>query len=149
MENLLILTNISSKLDVALWAAVTLVFAVSWIRAIATSAKSHDRKRALATCGMATIAMAVVCLYEFGAVTLYDKISSCQITEAISFGMVTAIGFIALMWGAVIYNIARYLKKMSENPGSKNLGYLLLTVLISLPTLSWITWLIASKMQGC
>ena len=63
--------------------------------------------------------------------------------------MVTAIGFIALMWGALIYNIARYLKKMSENPGSINLGYLLLTVLISLPTLSWITWLIASKMQGC
>ncbi len=90
--------------------------------------------------------MAVVCLYEFGVIPLYDKIPSCQLTEAISFGMVTSIGFLILIWGDVIYNIVRYLKRMRENPGSKNLGYLLLTALISLPTLSWITWLIASKM---
>ena len=129
-------------MDNALLATVTLVFIAAWVWAIVSAIKTHHKKSIIATCGLAAIAVAVVCLYEFGAMPLYEKLSA---DSAIPTGMIVGVAFLLLFWGAVIYNLVLYYRKLRKAYDLKSLLYFLLTAVISLPLLSWATWKIISE----
>lgn len=134
--------NVSSWSDNAIFAAVTIVFVASWIQAIVAAVKARDKKSIVATCGMAAVAVAVICLYEFGALPLYEKLSA---DSAIPTGMIVGLAFLLLLWGAVIYNLILNYRKLRSTYELKTLLYLLLTAVVSLPLLSWATWKIISE----
>lgn len=134
--------NVLPWLDNALLATVTLVFVAAWVWAIVSAIKTHNNKSIIATCGLAAIAVAVVCLYEFGAMPLYEKLSA---DSAIPTGMIVGVAFLLLFWGAVIYNLVLYYRKLRKAYDLKSLLYFLLTAVVSLPLLSWATWKIISE----
>lgn len=134
--------NVLPWLDNALFATITLVFVAAWVCAIVSAIKTHNKKSIIATCGLAAIAVAVVCLYEFGAMPLYEKLSA---DSAIPTGMIVGVAFLLLFWGAVIYNLVLYYRKLRKAYDLKSLLYFLLTAVVSLPLLSWATWKIISE----
>lgn len=134
--------NVLPWLDNALLATVTLVFVAAWVWAIVSAIKTHNKKSIIATCGLAAIAVAVVCLYEFGAIPLYEKLSA---DSAIPSGMIVGLAFLLLFWGAVIYHLVLYYRKLRKAYDLKSLLYFLLTAIVSLPLLSWATWKIISE----
>lgn len=134
--------NVLPWLDNALFATVTLVFVAAWVWAIVSAIKTRDKKSIIATCGLTAIAVAVVCLYEFGVMPLYEKLSA---DSAIPTGMIVGVAFLLLFWGAVIYNLVLYYRKLRKAYDLKSLLYFLLTAVVSLPLLSWATWKIISE----
>lgn len=136
------MSNLLSLFDNAIFATVTLVFVAAWVLAIAYAVKTRNKKSIIATCGLAAIAVAIVCLYEFGAMPLYEKLSA---GSAIPTGMIVGISFLLLFWGAVIYNLVLYYRKLRKAYDLRSLLYFLLTAVISLPLLSWATWKIISE----
>lgn len=143
LNNLIMITDkLLSFFDNALLATLTALFVFWWIKAIITAIKSRDKKSIIATCGLAAIAVAVVCLYEFGAMPLYEKLSA---DSAIPTGMIVGVAFLLLFWGAVIYNLVLYYRKLRKAYDLKSLLYFLLTAVVSLPLLSWATWKIISE----
>lgn len=134
--------NLLPWLDNALFATVTLVFIAAWVWAIVSAIKTHNKKSIIATCGLAAIAVAVVCLYKSGAMPLYEKLSA---DSAIPTGKIVGVAFMLLFWGAVIYNLVLYYRKLRKAYDLKSLLYFLLTAVVSLPLLSWVTWKIISE----
>lgn len=134
--------NLLPWLDNALFATVTLVFIAAWVWAIVSAIKTHNKKSIIATCGLAAIAVAVVCLYKSGAMPLYEKLSA---DSAIPTGKIVGVAFMLLFWGAVIYNLVLYYRKLRKAYDLRSLLYFLLTAVISLPLLSWATWKIISE----
>lgn len=138
----MLVSNVLSLIDNAFFAAVSIVFVASWVLAIAYVVKMRNKKSIIATCGLAAIAVAVVCLYEFGAMPLYEKLSA---DSAIPTGMIVGVAFLLLFWGAVIYNLVLYYRKLRKAYDLRSLLYFLLTAVVSLPLLSWATWKIISE----
>ncbi len=146
LNNLIMITNsLLSFFDNALLAALTGLFVFWWVKAIITAVKTRNNKSIIATCSLAAIAVAAVCLYEFGAIPLYEKLSS---SSSIPTGMIVGLTFLILIWGAVMYNLVLYYRKLRKAYDLKNFLYFLLTAVVSLPLLSWATWKIINASLG-